>query len=160
MWYQENKKCERTMQWRRSCSSGNYQRWQSRNQTRRIGNHRPARTPRGLRILRRRRRPYRRWPIWISHQSWTLCTCALSSTSSPWMSSCTHRPPTFPLLPETKNKPENRIMNLIPNLNDKVRNIKRKLESQNYHLESHSHCCWNLFCFSVVVIIEAWFAKW
>lgn len=157
MRYQENKKCERTMQWRRSCSSGNYQRWQSRNQTRRIGNHRPARTPRGLRILRRRRRPYRRWPVWISHQSWTLCTCALSSTSSPWMSSCTHRPPTFPLLPETKNNPNTeswiwsqtwmaRLEALKGNLNHKTTILKAIAIVAEIFLFLSCYYNWSLVC--------------
>lgn len=56
-------------------------------------------------------------------------------------SSATH----IPVVAWNKKQPENRIMNLIPNLNGKVRSIKRKLKPQNYHLESHSHCCWNLF---------------
>lgn len=101
----------RTMQWRRFCSSGSCQRWQSRNQRRRIGSRRRAKTWPCRRSSRRSRRPCRPLRASTSRRSWTLCTYVPSSISSPWTSSCTHLSPTFRSWPVMfRNIPFSHIM--------------------------------------------------
>ena len=89
----------RTMQWRRSCSSGNYQQWQNRNQTQHICNHHPVMKQQDHHSSHQGHQPCPRWPTLTSHQSWTLCTYELSSISFDGMNSCTHQSPTCLLLP-------------------------------------------------------------
>lgn len=126
-----------TRQWRRSCSSCSYHWWQSRNRRRRIDNHRSAATRRARRSLPQARRPYRRSPAWIPHRSWTLCTCEPSSISSPWMSFCTRRSPTFRSSPALRQHRISWDMETVKAI------LENKIKIHTtYHLESHSHCCW------------------
>ena len=133
---------ERTMQWRRSCSSGNCQQWQNRNQIRHIGSRRLVEKQLDHRSSRLARRPYRRWQASISRRSWTLCTYVPSSISSPWMSSCTHLSPTFQLSPKVGISLSYRtnIIRLVKLILVNIK-IQERKQLKRYHLESHSHGC-------------------
>lgn len=140
------------MQWRRSCSSGNYQPWQNRNQTQHIDNHHSATTQWGRRSLLRGRRPYLRWLASTLHRSWRLCTYAPSSTSSPWTSSCTPLSPTF------RSWPVIAIYPTTPNQNQ----IKSKLKHTFFGKKIKRKKCLeeNITILNAIAMVVLMWLKW